>query len=84
MATPPSGQLAARSEPPRRATAARTAASAKRRPADVHRIRTVIDGFDTDVGITRRGEEFKLMILHGADYRPGGMRCDDLDYRLYA
>jgi hypothetical protein len=62
----------------------RTAARAKRRPADIDRVRTVINRFDTDVGITRRGQEFKLMILHGADYRPGGTRCDDLDYRLNA
>jgi hypothetical protein len=34
----------------------------------------VIDRFDADVGIARRGEEFKLMVLHGADYRPGWPR----------
>jgi hypothetical protein len=31
----------------------------------------VVDRFDADVGIARRGEEFKLMILHGMDYRLG-------------
>jgi hypothetical protein len=31
----------------------------------------MIDRFDTDIRIARRREKFKLMILHGADYRLG-------------
>jgi hypothetical protein len=25
----------------------------------------MVDGFNADIGIARRGEEFKLMVLHG-------------------
>ena len=36
-------------------------ACAKAGAADVDRICTVVDGFDADIGVTRRGQEFELM-----------------------
>jgi hypothetical protein len=39
-------------------------ARAERRPADIHRIGAVVDGFDADIGVTRGGEQFELMGVH--------------------
>ena len=43
----------------------RLVASAHVGPADVHRIGTMVDGFDADLGIARGRQQFQMVTGHG-------------------
>ena len=44
-------------------------AGTERRTADVHRIGSVVEGFNADVGRARRCEQFNLVVSHGQKKR---------------